>query len=209
MNEAAGWLVLGIWWEVRSFASAQRDRRLAPPVASSGEEDEGLVIPRKLKSGTSTVKPSREASTEEAQPSANTSDASSYILETPGLSVGDLSGLAGASAESLLPLLQPLLDVYRLGKIQQHDPPLISVPEHNLAEHLHPFGSNVWHAGSKVIHKILHLPLANEDPKGKRPLRSSGDAIDRQIAVRMVAHYIVRLLCAFAPDSSLTRYRRA
>jgi hypothetical protein len=187
MNQAAAWLVVGIYWILLSGG----DTGPATRVASSDEEDEGLVIPRKPRSGNTTVKPSRETSGDDVQPavtaSASTSDTSSYTIETPALcTVVDRPVI---NAKAILSLLTPLLELYKLGKIQQTDP-IVSHPE--LAKTLRPLGSNVYKAGAKVVQHVLAQPLINQDPKGKKAARSSGD-IDPQIAVRMIASYIVSL----------------
>lgn len=191
-NEAAAWLVIGIHW----ILTSTRTSTPATRATSSDEEDEGLVIPRKQRSGNTTAKPSRETSGDDVQPSvtasASTSDTSSYTLETPALST--ISDRPVANAKAILSLLTPLLELYKLGKIQQSDP---AVTHPDLTKILRPLGNNVWKAGGKVINHVLAQPLINLDPKGKKPARSSGD-VDPQIAVRMIASYIVRIT-SFVP----------
>jgi hypothetical protein len=199
MNEAAAWLVLSLVWAIRAYEKGAQ-LLVNASRGSSSDEDEGLVIPRKGKSAPSTQR-SRQGSRDgpvALQVSASASDTSSYTLKTPSLSITDLAQRTHLSAKALLASLEPLLEAYRLGKIQENDPPFSTFANKGLAQHLSPHGSNVWRAGGKVVKMILSLPLDDADLKGKRPIRSAADT-NPQVAVRMIACYIVRE-ASFVPD---------
>lgn len=89
-------------------------------------------------------------------------------------------------------LLTPLVQLYRHGHIQRHDPVALPPISHSqLPRALNPKGDkergrNTWFLGSAVASKLLDLPLLTASPNlGK-------EATARRHGVLIMANYIVR-----------------
>ncbi|CAK9783523.1 unnamed protein product [Cutaneotrichosporon oleaginosum] len=181
MGKAAGWLVLGVGLILESeagriFKAVERPRK-------NSEEDGAVVFDSKGKG--------------RARSHNNLGEATSHgsVGSMPsGFSYAPLNENDRTTAvkrvKLLYDLLTPLVQMYRHGHIQRHDPVALPPISHSqLPRALNPKGDkergrNAWHLGSAVASMLLDLPLLLSTPSlGK-------EANARRQGVLIMANYI-------------------
>lgn len=98
-------------------------------------------------------------------------------------------------------LLSPLVELYRHGQIQAHDP--VSLPPITYAQLplcLQPQGDlekrrNAWQLGAVVATALLSLPILHSGSLGKGKSNESRKMEKRRVGVAIMANYLVSRSC--------------
>lgn len=202
MGKAGGWLVLGIGLVIE--AESQRAPKFAARQRKDSEEEGVIVFDSRVK-GHSRSRADVQSATAQSSPLSATSSATveSLAIHTPD--EGHDSRTPSKRIKLLVrtqmlygmltiqyDLLTPLVQLYRHGHIQRHDPvALPPIPHSQLPRALNPKGDkekgrNTWYLGSAVAGMLLDLPLLTSVNNLGR------EASARRHGVLIMANYIVR-----------------